>query len=813
MERKAIADLEEASTGRARIVPHWLPGSNTSFWYRRWLAVDKYRFMLLNCETGHHQQAFDHEALVSNFKFQTDLDLDAERLPLQWIHVEADGSCVRFQLQNRTWSFSDDEHLAECSSEYSPEDSCIDFDSSRPSPKSPTSAKVTLTNLTGGFIDYYWVDYNGNSDRRRGRVRPGESVPLTSMRYHRWRLAQSSSKVPVFLELKQPHGIYTIENSHDGLAVSWQKDPFEAAGSLRGNYSPETKQKPKYEAFLRQNNVWARSQDGTERQASYDGYDDDRYRLVYPAPDGQFAVAMQCRRGCQVPFQLKDSIPKDQLRPKIINSPSDGGHPRAGDLMDVDKPRLFNLATAEEVPVCDSLFRNPFSIENVGWSECGKTYRFIFNERGHRHLRLLEVSLEGRVRILVEDSSDTVIDYNQKLYYKLLPSTNDIIWASERDGWNHLYTFSLEDGTLKNQVTQGDWLVRSVEYVDAINKQIWFTAYGMISGQDPYYAQLACVNFDGSNCRLLTREDGTHAWLWSPDRRFLIDSWSRVDLLPRNAVIEVATGKTVTSFQRQELPSELRAKCHLPERFAAKGRDGSTDIYGIIIRPCDFDERKLYPIIEMIYAGPFQFSTPKRFGSHARFREVANLGFVVVVVDGMGTTWRSKAFLDKSYKNLKDAGLPDRILWIRAAAKTRPWMDVSRVGVQGSSNGGQNAAAAVLHHGDFYRAAYAESGTHDIRMGNVKWSEMYMGWPVDESYIDNSNLAHAGKLSGALMLVTGELDEVVDPATTMQFAHALITADKDFDLVCLPGVGHSCGSGWLDRKKAQFFKRHLGDAQ
>lgn len=279
------------------------------------------------------------------------------------------------------------------------------------------------------------------------------------------------------------------------------------------------------------------------------------------------------------------------------------------------------------------------------------------------------------------------------------------------------------------------------------------------------------------------------------------------------AVIEVATGKQTIVFQKQDIPSELRGKYHPFERFAAKGRDENTDIHGVIIRPCDFDEHKRYPIIEIIYAAPFQCYTPKRFRNYAMFRDIADSGFVVVVMDGMGTNWRSKAFLDTSYKNLKDAGFPDRIKWIRAAAKTRPWMDTNRVGIQGSSSGGQNAAAAVLHHGDFYKAACAEAGTHDNRMGNVKWSEMYMGWPVDASYHDNSNGAHAAKLSGALMLVTGELDEVVDPATTMQFAHALIKADKDFDLVYLPDMGHSCESKWLDKKKTRFFKTHLGECE
>jgi dipeptidyl aminopeptidase/acylaminoacyl peptidase len=247
-----------------------------------------------------------------------------------------------------------------------------------------------------------------------------------------------------------------------------------------------------------------------------------------------------------------------------------------------------------------------------------------------------------------------------------------------------------------------------------------------------------------------------------------------------------------------------------PERFVAKGRDGVTDIWGILIEPSTFDAKRRYPVIESIYAGPHDHFVPKTWGLQARQRELAELGFVVVQIDGMGTNWRSRAFHDVCWRNLKDSGLPDRIVWLREAAKTRPWLDLERVGIFGGSAGGQSALAALLHHGDFYDVAVADCGCHDNRMDKIWWNEAWMGWPVGPWYADSSNVTHAAKLSGKLLLTVGELDRNVDPASTMQVVDALIRADKDFDFVMVPGGGHGVGeSSYLARRRQDFFVRHL----
>jgi dipeptidyl-peptidase-4 len=249
----------------------------------------------------------------------------------------------------------------------------------------------------------------------------------------------------------------------------------------------------------------------------------------------------------------------------------------------------------------------------------------------------------------------------------------------------------------------------------------------------------------------------------------------------------------------------------VPERFAAPGRDGSTSIHGLIFRPMDMNNNTKYPVIERIYAGPQDFYVPKEYEMNNDAHQLANQGFVVVLIDGMGTNWRSKAFHDVCHKNLKDAGFPDRISWMKAAASTRPWMDITRVGVYGTSAGGQNAMGALLFHNDFYSVAVADSGCHDNRMDKLWWNEAWMGYPVDQSYEASSNVVNAGNLKGNLMLVVGELDTNVDPASTMQVVNALNVANKDYDLLFMPGEGHGVGgySAYAVRRRTEFLSRHL----
>ena len=488
-----------------------------------------------------------------------------------------------------------------------------------------------------------------------------------------------------------------------------------------------------------------------------------------------------------------ESSPRDQLQPKL----SSYDYLKPGDRIAHPRPQLFHVATRQQVAIRDDLFANPWSIEDIRWSADSSRFTFVYNQRGHQVLRVVAVdAATGSARALVDERSDTFICYSGKFFCHWL-GDDELIWMSERDGWNHLWLYDARTGQVKNQITEGPWVVQDVTHVDEDQRQIWFRAGGVFAEQDPYYAHFCRVNLDGSGLTVLTAGDGNHRVQWSRGEPYFLDTWSRVDMPPVTELRSSQDGRLVCKLEEADASEVLAERGgRWPERFAAKGRDGVTDIYGIILRPRNFDPAKKYPVVENIYAGPQDFFTPKSFRTrYGHQQRIADLGLIVVQCDGMGTSGRSKKFHDVCWQNLRDAGFPDRIAWIKAAAAKYPEMDLSRVGIYGGSAGGQNAMAALLWHGDFYHVAVADCGCHDNRMDKIWWNEQWLGWPVGKQYEDNSNAVHADRLQGRLMLVVGELDQNVDPASTMQVVNALEKADKDFDLVIVTGTGHgSCGN-------------------
>lgn len=574
--------------------------------------------------------------------------------------------------------------------------------------------------------------------------------------------------------------------------------------------------------FIRDNNVWVRD-DGGEHQITSNNSSEflyDHTSTIAYSSDGNFAVVWEYSPEQGYTLTLVESTPADQLQPKVRTQT----YLKPGDKMRVDRPRMFDLRAKQEVSTDNSLFANPYSLTDLGWSGDSAEYRFIYNERGQKHLRVIGMDRTGAVRAIVDESSDTFVNYFHKLNYRFSPNSSELLWASERDGWNHLYLYDVASGTVKHQVTQGEFVVRDVERVDWDTRQVWVQVYGVVPGQDPYYEHLACVSLDDSaSFTLLTEGDGTHTWMWSPDHRFLLDTYSRVDQLPVTTLRSGSTGALLAELETDDTPSLLAEGWTPPEIFVAPGRDGSTLIYGIIIRPTtpNFDLSSPHPIIEDIYASPHNYFTPKSFNpdAYSGMRDLANSsspsgGYVMVKLDGMGTNWRHKAFHDTCHQNLADAGIPDRIAWIRAAAATRPWMDLNRVGIYGSSAGGQSAAAAVIFQQgrDFYKAAYADCGCHDNRLDKIWWNEQWMGWPVDEAkYAASSNVVNAAGLKGHLMLTVGEMDDNVDPASTLQLVKRLNEHGKDYEMMFFPGEGHGAGFGEVGlRRRLQFFQRHLG---
>ncbi|MFN3651043.1 MAG: DPP IV N-terminal domain-containing protein [Armatimonadota bacterium] len=558
---------------------------------------------------------------------------------------------------------------------------------------------------------------------------------------------------------------------------------------------------------LRDHNLYFRERDGEEWALTTDGKADDSYeQRVYWSPDGKKLVAIQAVPGDERKVTLVESSPSDQLQPKVRTL----DYLKPGDKLAQRRPRLFDLESRKQIPVSEELIPNSWSIGELRWEPDSSRFTFLYNQRGHQVLRLISVDgSTGDARTLLEERSPTFIDYAHKQFKQYLPETDELVWMSERDGWCHLYLFDLRTGSLKNQITRGEWIVSEVERVDPEKRQIWFQAAGIDPQQDPYYVHHCRINFDGTGLVRLTEGDGTHTLQYSPDRRFYVDTYSRVDLPPVTELRRAEDGKLIRELERGDWSALLATGWQIPERFTAKGRDGKTDIYGVIFRPSNFDPSRQYPVLEDIYAGPQGYFVPKAFSAYHSPQGMAELGFIVVKIDGMGTSGRSKAFHDVCWKNLGDSGFPDRILWIQAAARKYPYLDLSRVGLYGGSAGGQSTLRGLLIYPEFYKAGVATCGCHDNRIDKIWWNELWMGWPVGPHYAEQSNVTQAHRLQGKLLLIVGEMDTNVDPASTLQVVNALVKADKDFDLLVVPGGGHGIGGPYGVRRQQDFFVRHL----
>jgi dipeptidyl aminopeptidase/acylaminoacyl peptidase len=564
----------------------------------------------------------------------------------------------------------------------------------------------------------------------------------------------------------------------------------------------------------------AGSAEGT--RVSSDGSEGNPYTLnsIVWSPNSQMIAAYRVRPGYRRMVRYVESSPADQLQPKTFER----YYQKPGDVLDLQQPSFFDVATKRETVVDNALFPNPYDLSRIEWRKDSRAFTFEYNQRGHQLYRVLEVdAANGHARALMTELSKTFVDYRRanvgladsgRQFRFDLADGKEFIWMSERDGWAHLYMVDGATGAIKYQITKGNWLVRAVQRVDELNKQIIFAAGGMVAKQDPYFAQYYRINFDGTGLTPLTDADGYHTVTFSPDYKYYVDSWSRVDLAPVMQLRSTSDTKVIMNLEKADATELVKAGWRAPEVFVAKGRDGATDIWGVIIRPTNFDPKKKYPVIENIYAGPQGSFVPKTFAAWVGMQSIAELGFIVVQIDGMGTAHRSKAFHDVTWKNLGDAGFPDRILWHKAAAAKYPWYDISRVGIYGGSAGGQNSLGALLFHPEFYKAAVSFAGCHDNRMDKVWWNELWMGWPIDASYEASSNMVNADKLQGKLLLVWGELDTNVDPSSSMQVVNALVKANKSFDMLVMPGEDHPAGrrgpsAPYGDRKLWDFFVHNL----
>lgn len=573
-------------------------------------------------------------------------------------------------------------------------------------------------------------------------------------------------------------------------------------------WGPVTSPDGKYEAYIKNDNIFVRDKaNGRERQLSQDGTLSNYYSsYIQWSPDSRKVLSCRIRPVQKRYVYYVESSPRDQLQPKLHQQE----YAKPGDELPFKVPCIFHVETGQRCIPETSLFAHQYSLSYLRWDADSKSVTFEYNERGHKTYRVLELSAEdGKVRTLIEEKEEKYVNY-PLIYRNYLQDGKHILWTSERDNYNHLYLYDRTTGRPVRQITKGRWYVRGVQHVDEQNQWIYFSANGMNPKEDPYLIHYYRIGFDGKDLVELTPDEGMHQAWFSSDYRYLVDVYSKVDTPPVAVLRDARTGRQVMPLEQADI-SRLEANgWRAPEVFSAKGRDGKTDIWGVIYRPTNFDPSRKYPVVEYIYSGPGGQHVPKSFSSYNWWMtSLAELGFIVVQVDGMSTSFRSKDFEEVCYKNLKDAGLPDHMAWLQEAARRYPYMDLDRVGIFGSSAGGQEAMSAVLFHPEFYKAAYSACGCHDNRMDKIWWNELWMGYPVDSSYIESSNAEQAHRLERPLMLVVGEMDDNVDPASTMQVVNALIRANKDFELVVVPGAGHTMGDNFGEHKRYDFFVRHL----
>ena len=581
------------------------------------------------------------------------------------------------------------------------------------------------------------------------------------------------------------------------------------------NLSPDGK----WKAFIKDHNVFVRSTKGEEEmQLSKDGESDNSYQAPFWSSNSNNLISFRVQPGKVGEAHLLESSPRGGGRAKLHTRqyPLPGDQFASHELNWFDVDAIINEGQDNkkhhlkpQVGLID------FGWPNMRWSQDGRYARYLKIDRGHQRLRVIEFdTFTCKHRNLIDEKSKTFIwtEHAKDLGVPLvnwLKNSEEIIYLSEQSGWRHLHLVDVASGTMKNQMTKAKFVVRYVDRIDEENRQVWFRASGRNPGQDPYLMHYYRVNFDGTGLTALTEGNGWHNIVYSPARKFLIDTYSRVDLPPVHELRRVSDGKLVCKLEKADV-SELEAEgWEPPEVFSAKGRDGKTDIWGIVCRPANFDPNKKYPVLESMYAGPHDSYTPKQFSAGRRFSSWTDMGFVVVKMDGMGTANRSKAFHDVCWHNLRDAGFPDRILWHKAYAKENPWYDVTRVGIYGGSAGGQSSTGALLFHPDFYKVAVSSCGCHDNRMDKASWNEQWMGYPVGPHYSESSNIDNAHRLEGKLLLIVGELDKNVPPESTYRLVDALIKANKDFDFIMVPGAGHGGDGRHGHRRRVDFFRKHL----
>ncbi|HEX6631245.1 MAG TPA: DPP IV N-terminal domain-containing protein [Gemmatimonadaceae bacterium] len=594
--------------------------------------------------------------------------------------------------------------------------------------------------------------------------------------------------------------------------------------------------------YIRDNDLWLRElATGAETQLTTDGVQDYGYAtdnagwthsdrpVVTWSPDSrQVATFQHDARGVRDMYLVSTNVSNPRLQAWKYPLPGDSmvfriervivslqdGQPR---VVRLRMPPDAHRSTVSDHIACGG------EICDVQWYPDGSTLAFVSSARDHKTawFRVADART-GEVRTLFEERMPTQVgdaSFPEKLW-RVLPASNELIWWSQRDNWIHLYLYDLTTGKLKNRITSGEGNVEDVVRVDEKARVIYFMGQGKEAGRDPYFQHLYRIGFDGRGEALLTPEDANHVVSMSPDGRYFVDTYS-TPTTPPVTVLRDMNGRVVQTLERADASRLLATGWKPPTPIRMKGRDGRTDVYGLMFTPSTLDSTRKYPIINHIYPGPQSGSVGTRSFSPARGDDqaLAELGFVVVEIDGMGTPGRSKAFADTYYGDMGDNTLPDQVAGMKELAQRYPFIDIERVGIWGHSGGGFATADAMFRYPEFFDVGIAESGNHDNRNYEDDWGERYQGLLVtakdSAGYAEAANQLHAENLRGKLLLAHGTADDNVPPYNTMLVVDALIRAGKDFDLLMIPNARHGYGaaSNYMMRRRWDYFVKNLAGAE
>ena len=588
-------------------------------------------------------------------------------------------------------------------------------------------------------------------------------------------------------------------------------------------------------AFVRDYNLWVRDvASGKETQLTRDGVKDYSYALdnagwvksdtpiLLWSPDSKkIATFKQDQRNVGEMYLVDSKVGHPALQAWKYPLPGDDVVSMIERvIIDVDAPKLIRLQMAPDQhrsTLCDHIVCRGRKWEDVEWSPDSSTLAFVSTSRDHKQetLRIADAAA-GAVRDVMEERVPTQHESGQGLVnWRYLPESNEFIWYSERDNWGHVYLYDLGTGKLKNQITKGDFVVTELLRVDEKARKLYFLAGGREKG-NPYFTHLYSIGFDGSGLKLLTPEDANHDVTLSVSGRYFVDNYSKPDA-PPVSVLRDSNGKTLATVEKADISQLVAAGWKPPEPITVKGRDGTTDLYGLLFKPTNLDPNKKYPIVNRIYPGPQGGSVGSWWFLSARgdTQALAELGFIVVEIEGMGNPKRSKKFHDTYYGNMGDNTLADQVTGMKQLAERYQWIDLGKAGIYGHSGGGYAAADAMFRYPDFFKVGISEAGNHDNRDYEDDWGERYQGLLERKSdgttnYDDQANQNIAKNLKGHLLLAHGTLDDNVPPYNTLLVVDALIKANKDFDLLLLPNRRHGFGDEpYMVRRRWDYFVRYL----